>query len=85
MSPHEPCAASRSRFGVSRDLVRGSPAERVVRSVGEPVEEDDEDRIHGGVRLQAREEREQAWPDRFAGLLVRGVQIETPWSDRQVR
>ena len=28
-------------------LVRGAPAERVVSAVGEPVEEDDEDRIHG--------------------------------------
>ena len=30
-----------------RDLVRSPPAERVVRAVGEPVEKDDEDRIHG--------------------------------------
>ena len=29
-----------------RYLVRGSSAERLVRAVGEPVEEDDEDRIH---------------------------------------
>ena len=28
-------------------LVRGAAAERVVRPVGEPVEEDDEDRMHG--------------------------------------
>ena len=54
---HEPARALRCEAVEIRrlgDLVRGSPAERVVRSVGEPVEEDDEDRVHGGVRLQAR-------------------------------
>ena len=39
-------------------LVRGAAAERVVRPVGEPVEEDDEDRIHGGGGYsRARNER----------------------------
>ena len=54
---HEPTRALRCEpIEVRRlgDLVRCAPAERVVRSVGEPVEEDDEDRVHGGVRLQAR-------------------------------
>ena len=45
---HPARAARRERVEVRRvrDLVRRSPAERVVRAVGEPVEEDDEDRIH---------------------------------------
>ena len=33
--------------GRVRDLVRGAPAERGVGAVGEPVEQDDDDRVHG--------------------------------------
>ena len=61
MSPHEPSRREPVEVRRLGDLVRGTPAERVVRAVGEPVEEDDEDRIHGGVRLQPQVSREAGW------------------------
>ena len=44
--PARPTGREPVEVGRRGDLVGGAPAERIVGTVGEPIEEDDEDRIH---------------------------------------
>ena len=62
-----------------RDLVRSLPAERVVRAVGEPVQQDDEDRIHraGGYGTTSRSRHDARHP--FVRISPLGSQWGGGW------